>query len=166
MVPRIERQAPENIYDLKDTEEWKSLNSDQMRYLSFYIIYRDSHQAAILANLNHDWVTKQERQNPRFAEIVRMIISHPKQVAEAMREDTLPLAAQKLVNLIAQDENKLAQLGAIKELHSVTGVSQGEITDNRQQINVNVQMFRTRPDSRTSKPRKKAKIVDAEPSDA
>jgi hypothetical protein len=122
---------------------WKRLNSDQKKFLGMYVRFRDAKRAAMEAGVTLAWVHQQEKDLPYFKEVTEQVVDHPFEFARMLAIDALPQSILILVELMETAKDEKLRLDAIKHLHHVVRLTDGETgaTNKFLQMN-NINLFR------------------------
>jgi hypothetical protein len=121
---------------------WKRLDADQKRFLGYYMRFRDAKRAAMEVGHSLAWVHEQEKNTPYFKEVTTQVVDHPFEFARALAIDALPESVLILVDLMETSSSDKLKLDAVKHLHYLVGLTEGEEKANKF-LNMNqINLFR------------------------
>jgi len=141
LIAQLERASRQELQVPEDLSLWGGLSLDEMKFLSYYLHYRDAKKAALELGKQLDWVFEHEA-NPRFAQEMAKVLDHPMRLGIQLARTAFPWTIIKLIDMIDTGTPTI-QLKAITQLHGVVGVSSSEGTqvNNNRTTNYVTNMF-------------------------
>ena len=121
-------------------KEWDKIGYRERVWLAHYAWTRDAIAACDKIGVKPHEIEEWEYSNPAFLKMRKWITARPKDFATMALQDMLPASVIKLAGIIDQEENRLAQLNAIKHLHYMTDMMPQEAKNSFAQSLVQVSL--------------------------
>ena len=124
------------------SSSWRDLDDEQRMYMTVYLDCMDAAMACEVTGRSMSWVEEQRIVSDAFEGVFHEAMHAPRRLAEQIAGIMLPSSMVKLRALVMQGDNKVAQLNAIKHLHSIAGLMpEGSVAAGGNFVNVSVSNF-------------------------